>query len=134
MENKDNYIDTMKRMYNSSNILFKEKDFHNACYLAGYVLETFLKHLIQKNIISHNIEKLNKISHNIEKLNNYIISNSSISHKIQNINFENIKKNWEVSKRYIEKSNEWHEETAKKFNEEIKNIMKYNTNENINSN
>lgn len=120
----DNYLDTLYRMYKSSNILFKEKDFHNASYLAGYVLECYLKSLIKKE----------KKVHDLEELINYIEKNSSISVKLQRINFENIKKDWKVSKRYTEKSNEWQAETAKKMNCEIKSIMKNIANENINTN
>ena len=39
----DNYHDTVYRMYESSDILYKQKQWFNSNYLAGYVLECYCK-------------------------------------------------------------------------------------------
>ena len=40
------FLETMKRMYNDSRILFEKGGYYNSCYLSGYVLECALKFLL----------------------------------------------------------------------------------------
>ncbi len=44
----DNFFVASERMYDSSKVLHESSHFHNACYLAGYVLECYGKILIEK--------------------------------------------------------------------------------------
>ena len=44
----DNFFVASERMYDSSKVLHESNQFHNACYLAGYVLECYGKILIEK--------------------------------------------------------------------------------------
>ena len=42
----DNFYDSAKRMHNSSQILHNNNEFHNSCYLAGYVVECYAKIIV----------------------------------------------------------------------------------------
>ena len=42
----DNYFETAQRMQKSSKILFDNKEYHNSCYLSGYVIECYAKVII----------------------------------------------------------------------------------------
>ena len=43
----DNFYDTAKRMHKSSETLHNNNEFHNACYLAGYVVECYAKIIVE---------------------------------------------------------------------------------------
>lgn len=78
----DNFFSTAERMYDSSKILHQKSHFHNASYMAGYVLECYGK-------IGLSLDpKLNPkdYGHKIGKINSelqYLLTNSSVisSHK-----------------------------------------------------
>ncbi|MCD9617626.1 HEPN domain-containing protein [Chryseobacterium gleum] len=120
----DNYYDTANRMQKSSKILFDNHDFHNSCYLAGYVIESYLK------IMCFNLSNTRPpLTHNLNNLNssalNYLASgNSSLVNHFTNNTFPNIISNWDpFAKRYSEKSSEWSSQNAKDFQNEIVKAM-----------
>jgi hypothetical protein len=61
----DNFFMTAERMHDSSKNLHSATHYHNACYLAGYVMECYGKILVQKAVIrnpkmySHNVVNIN---------------------------------------------------------------------------
>lgn len=80
----DNFYDTANRMLKSSNTLHNDQDFHNSCYLAGYVIECYLKIIV--SAFSSKSPRL--FSHNISSLDSYLQSilngNSTLSQYILN--------------------------------------------------
>jgi hypothetical protein len=117
----DNYYDTVIRMQKSSKTLFDNQDYHNSCYLAGYVIECYLKILFY-NVSNNNTPPR---THNLTNLNSSIISylssgNSSLNSYFANNSFSNIFLDWNpVSKRYIERNLEWTPQNAQDYQIEI---------------
>lgn len=109
----DSFLDTAKRMHKSSEILHQNDDFHNACYLAGYVVECYAKILVEKYSSNYgNNRTARSFSHNLNHLNTemqYILSgNNSLSSYILNAStdFINILAKWNpVSLRYVDNTN-----------------------------
>ncbi len=104
----DNFYDTANRMYKSSQILHNNNEYHNACYMAGYVVECYTKIIV--GLFSTNIPR--SYSHNLSNLNialQHILSgNSSLSPYILNgsLDFVTILSNWNpVNLRYIGNAN-----------------------------
>lgn len=104
----DSFLDTAKRMYSSSKLLHNNNDFHNSCYLAGYVVECYAKIIVEKyttksaKSFSHNINKLNTELHQI------LAGNMTISSYILsgNTDYINIFTKWNpVSLRYVDNTN-----------------------------
>jgi HEPN domain-containing protein len=122
----DNYYDTAKRMQKSSKILFNNQEYHNSCYLAGYVIECYAKIIIGLSY-TFNANDLKSFGHDLKEMNkefHYIFNHSSISAYIKDlkINFENITKGnskWNPNKRYINQNLEWTESNAKDYQNEI---------------
>lgn len=79
----DNYLKTAERMYNSSKLLHQQSHFHNACYLAGYVAECYLKILVQKTpAITIPLFGNKGFKHDINRINaelHYVISSSTVA-------------------------------------------------------
>ncbi len=123
----DNFYDTANRMYKSSQILHNNNEYHNACYLAGYVVECYTKIIV--GLFSTNIPRSYK--HNLSKLDNalqHILSgNSSLSPYILNgsLDFMTILSNWNpVTLRYIENTNSLHNQyVSTNFQNEIQFAM-----------
>ena len=42
----DHFYDTAKRMYKSTKTLHNNGEYHNACYLAGYIIECYAKIIV----------------------------------------------------------------------------------------
>lgn len=109
----DSFLDTAKRMYSSSKLLHNNNDFHNACYLAGYVVECYTKIIVEKYSSNQgNNRTARSFSHNLNHLNTemqYILSgNSALSSYILNAStdFINIFTKWNpVSLRYVDNTN-----------------------------
>lgn len=73
MEQVD-FLETMKRMYRDSQILFQNGEYYNCCYLCGYILECGLKYILQQYVKKsdgrpYSIDDLKSFGHNTEKLN-----------------------------------------------------------------
>lgn len=127
----DNYYDTAKRMYHSSKILHESQDYHNACYMAGYVVECYAKIIVG---ISHKFnysEIAKKFSHNLTDLDKelkYILVNSALADYIVDMNSdfstilsENSK--WNPIKRYSNNTGLWKQNNSTDFQNEIKIAM-----------
>jgi hypothetical protein len=123
----DNFYDTAKRMHRSSETLHNNAEYHNACYLAGYVVECYAKVVV--GLFSSHIPR--NFRHNIVNLNNelqYLLgSNSSLSSYIVNgsTDFSQIILYWNpVNLRYIENSNSISSQTiSEAFQNEIQLAM-----------
>lgn len=68
------FLETIKRMYKDSRLLFQNGEYYNCCYLCGYILECSLKYILQKYGIKqdgqhYSTDDLKSFRHNTEKLN-----------------------------------------------------------------
>jgi len=122
----DNFYDTANRMYKSSKILHQAQEYHNACYLAGYVLECYAKIIVSifgtnpPRSFGHNISNLDTELQNIlgrdSSLSSYILNGSS--------DFAQILSKWNpVNLRYIASSNTLVEQDSTNFQTEIEFAM-----------
>lgn len=105
----DNFYDTAKRMHKSSETLHNNGEYHNACYLAGYVVECYAKIVVGLSVSSHTPRSF---GHDINRLNTelqYLLgNNSSLSSYILDgdTNFRQVILYWNpVNLRYIETQN-----------------------------
>lgn len=103
----DNFYDTAKRMYKSSETLHNNSEYHNACYLAGYVVECYAKIIV--GVFSTGIPR--RFGHNISNLDielqNILSGNSSLSAYIMSgpADFNSVLSNWNPGNlRYTESS------------------------------
>jgi hypothetical protein len=64
----DSFFDTAERMYDSSKALHKEAHFHNASYMAGYVLECYGKILLSLDPA----QNPRSYSHRVININTYL--------------------------------------------------------------
>ncbi len=122
----DNFYDTAIRMQKSSEILHNNGEFHNACYLAGYVVECYAK------IIVENYSQNTPISfkHNLNRLDTELSSilsgNSSLSQYILycSIDFSMILSKWNpFNLRYADISNTLNSQDSGRFQSEIQLAM-----------
>ncbi len=123
----DNFYDTALRMYKSAQSLHASKEFHNSCYIGGYVIECYAKiiyHLLSGSNPPH--------THNVSNLNsqciNYIASGNASNQTYfidGTTNFSNVLAQWNpVTTRYTEASNEFIENDSNNFQVEIENAMR----------
>jgi hypothetical protein len=81
----DNFLDTAERMHDSSKELHKLNHNHNACYLAGYVGECYLKLIVDQTT---SLSSPRRYGHDINRMNtalHYFISSSVGLHLWQTI-------------------------------------------------
>jgi hypothetical protein len=104
----DDFYATAKRMHKSSKTLHNNSEYHNACYLAGYVVECYAKIVVQvfgtgnPRRFGHSINNLNT------ELRNLLAGNSSLSDYILDDpnDFSSILTQWNpVSMRYRSDAN-----------------------------
>lgn len=107
----DNYHDTAYRMYESSDILYKKRQWFNANYLAGYVAECYCKLILlisvgQGHIFSNNRHNVRTFGHEVNDLKDEVdlislegCAVSSYCLDVQNV-CPNILNNWNPNKRY----------------------------------
>jgi hypothetical protein len=127
----DNFYDTAKRMHKSSETLHNNNEFHNACYLAGYVVECYAKIIVGLSYKLTQEELAKEFSHDLKKLNielQYILSHSQYSAYIVDMNTDfislisgNLK--WNPEKRYVVSSNNWNKSNSDNFQNEIQVAM-----------
>jgi hypothetical protein len=127
----DNFYDAAKRMHNSSQILHNNNEFHNACYLAGYVVECYAKIIVGLSYGLTQEELAKEFSHDLKKLNRelqYILSHSQYSAYIVDMKTDfvslisgNLK--WNPVKRYVVSSNNWNQSNSDNFQNEIQVAM-----------
>lgn len=122
----DNFYDTAIRMQKSSEILHNNGEFHNACYLAGYVVECYAKIIVENysqytpRSFSHNLNRLDT------ELSSILSGNLSLSQYILNcsIDFSMILSKWNpVNLRYVDISNTLHSQDSGSFQSEIQLAM-----------
>ena len=122
----DNYYDTANRMYRSSQTLHDKLEFHNSCYLAGYVIECYAKIIIGLSY-GFNSTDLKDFGHDLKQMRKefqYIFSHSSLSSYMLDMptNFSKIltgNTKWNPIKRYSDTSNEWIDVSSNDFQNEI---------------
>ncbi len=110
----DNYYDTAKRMYKSSETLHNNSEYHNACYLARYVVECYAKIIVGLSYgFTYNDIKRN-FSHDLRRLDDelqYVFAHSSYSIYIvdMRVDFSSLLSGyskWNPTIRYTENSRE----------------------------
>lgn len=122
----DNYYNTANRMFKSSQTLHANQEFHNSCYLAGYVIECYAKIIIGISY-GFNTSDLKDFGHDLKKMNKefqYIISHSSISSYMLDMptNFSKTlsgNTRWDPYKRYSDATNEWSQMNSNDYQNEI---------------
>ncbi|WPO92573.1 hypothetical protein [Chryseobacterium sp. HR92] len=122
----DNFIHSAERMRDSSNILHLNKDFHNSCYMAGYVVECYLKIFMNFSLpipssnprsYGHNI---NQLSADLYYAATSAASASAYRSYIIDVHTEcnNIINTWNPIKRYEDNPNAWDETMSINFHQE----------------
>lgn len=101
----DNFYDTAKRMYKSSETLHNNSEYHNACYLGGYVIECYAKIIV--GVFTTNTPRSfgHRIGNLDSELQNILSGNSSLSSYILNgpTDFNSVLSYWNpVDLRYID--------------------------------
>lgn len=120
----DDFFSTAERMYDSSKVLHKISHFHNASYMAGYVLECYGKILLSLD------PTLNPRSygHRIININNelqYLLTNSSVigSHRQYIIDMShqcpNVLNTWSPHNRYADSLSSWNGTVSQNFQNEV---------------
>ena len=77
----DNFFDTAERVYQSAKTLHDNEEFHNACYLSGYVVECYAKLIIQQAYSTDSKDIKISFGHNLKEMNKelkYLLNDSSI--------------------------------------------------------
>ena len=126
----DSYYDTALRMHKSSETLLANNEYHNSCYLAGYVIECYAKIIIGLSYgISSNDLKF--FGHDINEMNKefqYIFNHSSYSNYMKDlkVDFGKITSGmtkWHPNKRYSDNSNLWSSQKAIDYQIEVSNAV-----------
>lgn len=125
----DNYYDMAKRMCKSSETLHNNAEYHNSCYLAGYVVECYAKIIINLFSGQHH-GGLKKFSHNISgldaELQNLLSGNSTLSSYILSgsSDFASILNSWNPVIRYVDDTVAIHSiEISQNFQDEMLSAM-----------
>ncbi|PIF44820.1 hypothetical protein CLU96_1815 [Chryseobacterium sp. 52] len=122
----DNYYNTSHRMYKSSKTLHSNQEYHNSCYLAGYVVECYAKIIIGLSY-GLNSTDLKEFGHDLKKMRKefqYIFSHSSFSSYMLDIptDFSKISlgtTKWNPMNRYSDITNEWIEVNSNDYQNEM---------------
>ncbi len=124
----DNFIETARRMHESANTLHQSQHYHNACYLAGYVSECYLKIMVEqinRSGISSALPR--SFGHRIARLNqhvgNQILSMSPGNGRLQSYRLDIAIEcpsilNWTPEQRYEGQSTWDNESTSTRFQTE----------------
>ena len=110
----DDYFATADRMQRDSRILHDNKCWHNACYLAGYVVEAGLKAIIRADEIDRGVHPT-QYAHNIAPLVSLVTGARLIMGKgfdDAKINGSKLLRRWHPRYRY--QPTEWDDETLSK--------------------
>lgn len=123
----DYFYNTAARMAKSSEILHSNNNYHNACYLGGYVVECYAKIIVSlfstsnPRLFKHNVQGLNT------RLGEILTTNTTLSNYILDGNtvFSSILNNWNPgSLRYVGSTNELTSHAlSNSFQNEIKIVM-----------
>ena len=110
----DDYFATADRMQRDSRILHDNKCWHNACYLAGYVVEAGLKAIIRADEIDRGVHPT-QYAHNIAPLVSLVTGARLIMGRAfddTKINGSKLLRRWHPRYRY--QPTEWDDETLSK--------------------
>lgn len=130
------FYDTAKRMYKSSETLHNSGEYHNACYMGGYVIECYSKIIVGLAYGFTDNEWAKEFSHNLKDLNKqlqYILSNSQVYSQYivdMNIQFSTIvsgSSKWHPNKRYSINSACWNQANSADFQQQIYSAMQHLT-------
>lgn len=132
---EDNYKDTVYRMSKSATVLYKDKQWFNTCYLAGYVAECYCKEILllaeQEGYHFSNAGRVREFSHKLDKLKDEVnlialVSGVASAYCIDvQKECPTIYANWNPNKRYQSNSHMFNQEvTADKVMNEMRNLMK----------
>lgn len=122
----DNFIHSAERMRDSSNILHFNKDFHNSCYMAGYVVECYLKIFMSFSLPSSSSTP-RSYAHDINRLStelSYAATSSAAASAYRNYIIDvqtecsNIINTWNPIKRYEGNPSLWDEMMSNNFHQE----------------
>jgi len=121
----DNYYNTAKRMHKSSETLHNNNEFHNSCYLGGYVIECYAKIIIGVSY-GFGVSDLKDFGHDLKKMNKefkYILAHSSVSGYMIDmpLNFSKSlsgSSRWDPFKRYSDLTNEWNQTNSNDYQNE----------------
>ncbi|WP_162996423.1 hypothetical protein [Mucilaginibacter celer] len=117
----ENFFNAAERMRDSARVLHDSSQWHNACYLAGYVAECYFKIFLQFGIVSGSPRSY---SHNFQRLSVDLIyaatsSATAAAYRpyLLNVNIEcpNISSNWIPGGRYFDTASEWGEILSNSF-------------------
>lgn len=132
----DNYKDTVYRMYESAQLLYKAKMWFNTCYLAGYVAECYCKEILllaeHNGHTFHYATNIREFSHKLDKLHDEVSIIASIGGAVSSycLDIQSecplIYTHWNPNKRYQSNSYVFSQEVvADKIIEEMKKLMSY---------
>lgn len=109
----DNFLHTCQRMRDSSIVLHEKGHWHNACYLGGFVIETYMKLLVSHytsaspRSYNHNISTISQelayafsSDVTLSRSRLYLIPSADLTHTISN---------WTPHNRYTDNSSAWNE-------------------------
>ncbi|MBK7524410.1 MAG: hypothetical protein IPI53_09680 [Saprospiraceae bacterium] len=117
----DNFIKTAERMRDSSMVLHSKEHFHNACYLAGYVCECYLKVIVQND---PNLRRPRTFRHSITDMIYAITSATTIPAQFRpfilnlNVDCASLIANWNPNNRYDDASG-WDQAKSNQFQIEM---------------
>ena len=120
---RDDYFKTADRMQRDSHLLHDNKCWHNACYLAGYVVEAGLKAIIRADEIDRGVHPT-QYPHNIARLVRLVTPARLIMGRdfddSGQINSSRLLRRWHPRYRY--QPTEWDDET---LSQDFQNTAEY---------
>lgn len=126
----DHFYLTAQRMYNSSVILHNQGEYHNACYLSGYVVECYAKVIVGLSYgMNSQDDEFKKFGHDLKKLNKelqYLLYNSSLPTYVVDLDLQFMdiikgQSKWNPIKRYS--NNSWSQVDSTNFQNQIPKAM-----------
>ncbi|MBN2091615.1 hypothetical protein JW964_18520 [candidate division KSB1 bacterium] len=132
----DNFYHTAQRTFKSSQTLHANAEYHNACYMAGYVVECYAKILLGL-VYGTACGELKDYAHDMKRLNKeiqYLLSDSTIGTSLNSayilplaryfsvISHGN--KKWNPIKRYVHNSQEWNHNDSINYQNEVQIAMR----------
>lgn len=115
----DNFLKTAEQMNESSKVLNANSHFHNACYMAGYVAECYLKTLSEKGL-----GNTPRRTHNLSTLHYEVSSGATLPALFStylldmSLDCPQIYAKWDPAKRYDDSSGWDNHSTSQDFQNE----------------
>lgn len=124
----DNFRVTAERMRYSSKLLHENNHYHNACYLAGYVCECYIKAIVERSSMTRHLYGSGGYNHNLLALNTdlqyAITSGSTIPAQFRpfllnlTVDCASITNDWNPNSRYDDTSG-WDQNKSNQFQIEM---------------